>query len=286
MKNNDLDRRNPVRPARRTYDVPKPMRVDNAPIAGASFVRQPAPELPENLLVGRNPIREALKSGAPMEKLIVSSGDLSGAARDIIAMARERGVIVQEVDRSRLDAIYPAHQGMLAYTSAKEYSSVEDILAHAKEQGEPPFIVVLDGVTDPQNLGAVIRTAECAGVHGVIIPERRAAGLTPACKKAAAGALAYMRVARVTNIPRTLDTLKSAGLWIYAADVEGDSAFTADMSGAIAIVIGGEDTGVSRLALERSDVQLSLPMRGQIGSLNASVAAGILIYQAARARGL
>ena len=235
--------------------------------------------------MGRNPIREALKSGVPLEKLLVAEGDLSGAARDIARMARETGVVVQYVERYRLDQIYPAHQGLLAFRSARAYSSVEEILAYAREKGEEPLVVVLDQVTDPHNLGAIIRTAECAGAHGVIIPERRAAGLTPACEKAAAGALAHMRVARVKNVNRVLEELKQAGLWVVAAALEGENALTADLTGPLALVIGSEGEGISRLTLSLCDRRVTLPMLGQISSLNASVAAGVLLYQVVRARG-
>lgn len=245
--------------------------------------REPV-ELPENMLVGRNPIREALRSGMPVEKLIVAEGDLSGAARDIIALAREKSVVVQKVARTRLDQIYPAHQGMIAYVAQAEYHTVEEMLQAAKEAGEDPFLVVLDGVTDPHNLGAVIRSAECAGAHGVIIPERRACGLTPVAAKSAAGSLAYMKVARVPNLNRTLDELKEAGVWTVAAALEGEDAFTADLTGPIAIVVGSEGEGISRLTLEKCDRRVTLPMKGHIDSLNASVAAGILLYEVMRAR--
>ncbi|MBQ3574541.1 MAG: hypothetical protein IJA26_02645, partial [Clostridia bacterium] len=175
----------------------------------------------ENLLVGRNPIREALKAGRPVEKLLVAQGDLSGAARDIIRLAKENGAVVQTVDRSRLDQIYPAHQGMLAYVAAVEYKSLDDIFAYAEERGEDPFIIILDGVTDPHNLGAIIRSAECAGAHGVIVPERRAAGLGPTAAKAAAGALNYMRIARVKNLNRTIDELKERGVWVIGTAMDG-----------------------------------------------------------------
>ena len=240
---------------------------------------------PENLLVGRNPIREALKSGAPLEKLLVAEGDLSGAARDIVRMAREAGVVVQFVERYRLDQIYPAHQGLLAFRSARAYATIEDILARARERGEEPLVVVLDQVTDPNNLGAIIRSSECAGAHGVVIPERRAAGLTPACEKAAAGALAHLPVARVKNLNRALEELKRAGLWIVAAALEGENALTADLSGPLALVIGSEGEGISRLTLSLCDRRVTLPMLGKISSLNASVAAGVLLYQVVRARG-
>ena len=246
--------------------------------------RTPPAELSEDMLVGRNPIREALRAGARVEKLIVAEGDLSGAARDIIALAREKGVLIQKVSRTRLDQIYPAHQGMIAYIAQAEYSTLEDMLAFARSSGEAPFIVVLDGITDPHNMGAIIRSAECAGAHGVIIPERRACGLTAVVSKAAAGALAYMRVARVTNINRAIEKLKQAGLWICAAALDGEDALAAELSGPIALVIGSEGDGIARLTLEKCDRRLTLPMKGHIDSLNASVAAGILMYEVMRAR--
>ena len=242
------------------------------------------PELAENLLVGRNPIREALKAGRPMEKLLVADGDLTGSAREIIAMARERHVIVQYVDRSRLDQICKGHQGMAAWTSAAEYASVEDILALAAERDEAPMVVVLDGITDPHNLGAIIRTAECMGAHGVIVPERRAAGLVPAAVKAAAGALSYIKVARVVNLARTLESLKEEGLWIAGAVTDAPDVREADLSGPLALVIGSEGSGISALVRQKCDLLVSLPMYGQIQSLNASVAAGILLSEIARSR--
>ena len=238
----------------------------------------------EHLLAGRNPIREALKAGRPMEKLLVASGDLSGAAREIIHMARDAGVVVQQVDRARLDQIYPAHQGMLAYVAAVPYAALEDILASAKEKGEEPFLILLDGVTDPHNLGAIIRSAECAGAHGVVVPERRAAGLSPAAAKAAAGALNHMPVARVKNLNRAIEELQEAGVWVIGTAMNGENALTADLSGPIALVIGSEGDGIARLTLEKCDRTISLPMLGKIESLNASVAAGILMYEVVRAR--
>lgn len=253
-----------------------------------NFSAEPATELPgaENLLVGRNPIREALRAGRPVEKLLVAKGDLSGAARDIVRMAREAGVIVQQVDRTRLDQIYPAHQGMLAYVSAVPYAQVEDMLAAAREKGEDPFLIVLDGITDPHNLGAIIRSAECAGAHGVILPERRAAGLGPAAAKAAAGALSHMPIARVKNLNRTIEALKAEGIWVLAAAMDGENAFEADLTGPVALVIGSEGDGISQLTLKKCDRRVTLPMKGRIQSLNASVAAGVLMYEIARARAL
>jgi 23S rRNA (guanosine2251-2'-O)-methyltransferase len=258
-------------------------RRERQPRAGYQPRRAPV-EPAENMLVGRNPIREALRAGMPVEKLIVADGDLSGAARDIIALAREKNVIVQKVDRFRLDQIYPAHQGMIAYVAQAEYSSVAEIMEHARELGEDPFLVILDGITDPHNMGAIIRSAECAGAHGVIIPERRSCGLTPVVAKAAAGSLSYMRVARVTNLNRTIDELKEMGVWFAAAALDGEDAFRADLTGPMAVVVGSEGDGISRLTLEKCDRRITLPMKGHIDSLNASVAAGILLYEVMRAR--
>jgi len=238
----------------------------------------------ENLLSGRNPIREALKSGRDIEKLLVARGELSGSAREIVQMAKERRIPVQEVDRVRLDAITHNHQGMLAFASAYQYATVEDMLALAEERGEAPFLVLLDGITDPHNLGAIIRTAECAGAHGVIVQERRAVGLTPAAVKASAGAVEHLPVARVSNLGNTIIELQNQNIWVYAADMDGEDYGTADLSGALALVIGAEGEGVGRRVLSLCDKTLSLPMRGKLDSLNASVAAGILLYAAMRAR--
>ena len=290
-----ISRRVDVPPARRVDGPETPEKSARPQYAGhqptgrpdrARFTRPEEPlEQSENLITGRNPIREALRADAPIDKLIVLDGDLSGAARDIIALARDKGIVIQKVSRQRLDGIYSAHQGMVAFVAQADYSSVEEMLKAAEEAGEAPFLVLLDGITDPHNLGAVIRTAECAGAHGVIIPERRAVGLTPAAAKAAAGALSHMKVARVTNLNRTIDDLKKAGLWVVAAALSGEDAFSADLSGPMALVVGGEGEGISRLTLEKCDRRVALPMRGKIGSLNASVAAGILIYEVVRARG-
>ncbi|MGI6240254.1 MAG: 23S rRNA (guanosine(2251)-2'-O)-methyltransferase RlmB [Christensenellales bacterium] len=276
------DKRRPPRFSRRVQ-VPPAVQLDAEVRVGADARRGEA-ELPENLLIGRNPIREAIKSGASVEKLIVSNGDLSGAAREIIQLARDAGIVVQKIDRQRLDAIAPAHQGMVAYVAAAAYATVDELIEVARARGEAPFLVVLDGVTDPHNLGAVIRSAECTGAHGVIIPERRASGLTPAAAKAAAGALSHIKVARVKNLNRTIDELKQAGLWIVAAALDGEDATRADFSGAIALVIGSEGEGISHLTLSKCDRRVSIPIKGRIESYNASVAAGILLYEVMRAR--
>lgn len=267
----------PPQPERRPYAAPEAPAFRPAPIASA-------PEMPENLLVGRNPIREAIKAGREIEKLLVARGDLSGSAREIVAKAHEARIVVQEVDRSRLDAIYPNHQGLIAYTSAARYAQLEDIFDRAAERHEDPFIVILDGVTDPHNLGAIIRTAECVGAHGVIVPERRSAGLTPAAVKAAAGGCEYMNVVRVVNLNRTLEELKERGVWIVGTTLSGENALRADLTGPIALVIGSEDTGIADLTLKKCDRLLSLPMAGHLDSLNASVAAGVMMYAVMNAR--
>ena len=298
-------RQNEMRgPARRNYDnyrgssaprvgavyrdVPAAQRVDAEPLPLAREHREAPNTAPieenENLLAGRNPIREALKAGRSVEKLLVAKGDLSGAARDIVRMAKDAGAVVQTVDRSRLDQIYPAHQGILAYVAAVDYASIDDIFERAAERGEDPFLILLDGVTDPHNLGAIIRSAECAGAHGVVLPERRAAGLGPAAAKAAAGALDCLPIARVKNLNRAIDELKERGVWVIGTAMDGEDALSADLTGPLALVIGSEGEGVSHLTLQKCDRTLTLPMRGKIESLNASVAAGILMYEVVRAR--
>ena len=255
-----------------------------APPAAAERVEEHEQADMENLLSGRNPIREALKSGRDIAQLLVARGELSGSAREIVQMAKERRVPVKEVDRARLDAITRNHQGMLAFASAYRYSTVEDMLDLARERGEAPFLILLDGITDPHNLGAIIRTAECAGAHGVIVQERRAVGLTPAAVKASAGAVEYLPVARVTNLTSTIERLKREGIWTYAADMAGEDYASLDLTGPIALVIGAEGEGVGRRVLESCDRTVSVPIRGKLDSLNASVAAGVLMYAVLRAR--
>ena len=256
-----------------------------APVQYGSLLDDDGDVVPqENLLSGRNPIREALKSGRDIEKLLVARGELSGSAREIVQMAKEQRIPVQEVDRTRLDAITHNHQGMLAFASAYQYSTVEAMLELAKERGEAPFIILLDGITDPHNLGAIIRTAECAGAHGVIVQERRAVGLTPAAVKSSAGAIEYMPVARVTNLANTIEILKARNIWVYAADMDGEAYDKCDLSGAVALVIGSEGEGVGRRVLDVCDKTVSLPIKGHVDSLNASVAAGILMYAVAKTR--
>ena len=287
-------------PARESTDFNSALHVPHATLHRGGAYRAPSgprqykreadampAAMPEdgNILAGRNPIREALKAGRPVEKLLVAQGELSGAAQEIVGLAREAGAVVQRVERSRLDQLYPAHQGMLAYVAAVPYVQVEDMLAAAAAKGEDPFLILLDGITDPHNLGAIVRSAECAGAHGVVIPERRAAGLTPAAAKAAAGALSFMPIARVKNLNRAIEELKQNGVWVIGTAMDGEDALEADLSGPVALVIGSEGEGISKLTLEKCDRTISLPMKGSIESLNASVAAGILMYEVVRARG-
>lgn len=286
-----FDERRPAPARTQSFDEHRP-----APMPAPRFdERRPAPvppmpapqdpELIENIIVGRNPIREAVKNGRELERILVQRGELSGSAREIVAKARERHIVVQEVDKARLDAIYPNHQGMIAYASAASYSTVDDMFADAEAKGEKPFLIVLDGITDPHNLGAIIRTAECVGAHGVIIQQRRSVGLTPAAVKAAAGAAEYMKVAKVVNITRTLAELKERGVWVIGADMDGQKLSETDLTGATALVIGAEGEGISRLVKDECDLTVALPMRGHIDSLNASVAAGVLMYAVRTARG-
>ena len=237
-----------------------------------------------NILTGRNPIREALKNHRDLEKLLVQKGDLSGSAREIVQKAKEQKVQIQVVEKSRLDAIAPNHQGLIAFSSAYQYSSVEDILKYASEKGEDPFIIILDGITDPHNLGAVMRTAECTGVHGIIIPQHRSVGLSPSAVKASAGAMEYIKVARVSNLSRTIEQLQKENIWFYAVTMDGEDYTKADFKGGTALVIGAEEDGISRLVSEKCDYKVSLPMTGRIESLNASVAAGVMMYRVLECR--
>lgn len=244
-------------------------------------VQVKTPELyyDEFILTGRNPIREALKSGRDLEKLLVQKGELSGSAREIVAMAKENKIMVQVVDKARLDEISHHHQGLIAVASAFQYATMEELYKTAKEKKEDPFFILLDGITDPHNLGAIIRTAECAGAHGVIVPQHRSVGLTPAAVKASAGAVEHVKVARVTNINRTIEDLQKNGIWVYGLSMDGEDYEKITFEGGVALVIGAEGDGISRLTSDKCDQIISLPICGQIDSLNASVAAGIMMYK-------
>ncbi|MGI6690433.1 MAG: 23S rRNA (guanosine(2251)-2'-O)-methyltransferase RlmB [Christensenellales bacterium] len=235
-------------------------------------------EAQTNLLFGRNPIREAIKANRDIEKLLVANGDLSGSAREIVSLAKNAGIIIQNVDKVQLDRLAPNHQGLIAFVSAYAYAQVDDMFAEAEEREEQPFLVILDKVTDPQNLGAIIRSAACFGVHGVIVQLHRAVGLTPAAVKASAGAVEHVKVARVTNINQTIQDLKKRNVWIYGADTSGGDIGQVRFDGACALVIGSEGEGISKLTRRYCDVLVSIPMTGRMDSLNASVAAGILMH--------
>lgn len=240
----------------------------------------------DDVIAGRNSVNEALRSGRTIDSIYVARGNRTGALSALIAKAKEKGIAIKEADSKKLDFMCgnANHQGVVAVAAVKGYSTVEDILNLAKERNEQPFIIIADELEDPHNLGAILRTAECSGAHGVIVPRRRSVGLTYAVGKASAGAVEYVLVARVTNIAVTIEELKERGVWIYAADMEGKNWCTVDYKGPTAVVIGSEGFGVSRLVKEKSDFVISLPMMGKINSLNASVACGIICYEVARQR--
>ena len=241
----------------------------------------------ENKIEGRNAVLEAFRSGRSVDKLYVLDGCQDGPVRTIIREARKGDTIINFVDKSRLDLLSETghHQGVIAIVASYEYSSVEDILENARSKGEAPFIFLLDNIEDPHNLGAIIRTANLAGAHGVIIPKRRAAGLTATVARTSAGALNYTPVAKVTNMAKTIEELKEEGLWFVCADMGGTRMYDLDLKGPIGLVIGNEGDGVSKLVREKCDFIASIPMKGNIDSLNASVAAGVLAYEIVRQRG-
>lgn len=250
--------------------------------------RDEAPEaLADGIIEGRNAVIEALRAGTAIDKIYIARGETDAALGHIASTARGRGVVVVEADRRKLDNMSRthAHQGVIALAAVREYASVEDILSAAREKGEPPLIVVCDELSDPHNLGAVIRTAECAGAHGVIIPKRRSAGLTAVVAKTSAGAVSHVPVARVPNLPALLKELKDEGVWIFGTAADGDRVlYDADLKGPAAIVIGSEGDGMGRLVAENCDFKVRIPMKGKLNSLNASAAAAILLYEAVRQR--
>lgn len=238
-------------------------------------------------LEGRNPVIEALKAGRTVEKLYIAKGANEGSIRQVISMAREKGIVINEVERAKLDAMSEtgSHQGVIAVVSPYSYVDVDDILDIAQKKGEPPFIIVLDEIYDPHNLGSILRTANAVGAHGVIISKRRAVGLTPTVAKASAGAIEYVKVAKVTNIVQTLKSLKDKGIWVIGADMDGDRPYyEADLKGPIALVVGNEGEGIGKLVKENCDIIVKLPMKGEISSLNAGVAGGIIMYEILRQR--
>ena len=240
----------------------------------------------ENLIEGRNAVMEAFRAGRPIDKLFVLNGCQDGAVRSIVREAKKHDTIIQFVEKERLSQLSETgrHQGVVAFAAAYEYSEVEDMLRLAEEKNEDPFLILLDNIEDPHNLGAIIRTANLAGAHGVIIPKRRAVGLTATVAKTSAGALNYTPVAKVTNIVKTMEDLKKKGMWFVCADMGGTTMYDLNLKGSIGLVIGNEGEGVSRLVRENCDFIASIPMKGDIDSLNASVAAGVLSYEIVRQR--
>ncbi|MGL4798640.1 MAG: 23S rRNA (guanosine(2251)-2'-O)-methyltransferase RlmB [Cellulosilyticaceae bacterium] len=240
----------------------------------------------ENIIFGRNAVIEILKSGRDIERILIQSGPNEGSIKKIIGEAKAKGILVQEVEKSKLDELsqMEKHQGVVAYAAAHQYSSVEEILNDAKAKGEDPFILILDNIQDPHNLGAIMRSAHNAGVHGIIIPKRRAVGLTSTVAKSSAGAIEYMKVAKVSNIAQTIEELKAKGIWVACADMDGQIIYQDNLRGPIGIVIGSEGDGISKNVKNKCDFVVSIPMYGKVTSLNASVAASILVYEVVRQR--
>ena len=241
----------------------------------------------EDVIAGRNSVGEALKSGRPLNKLLIAKGERQGSLRELAGIAKDKGILVQEVEPQRLAQLAPGqrHQGVVAMASPVEYAEVEDILAAAEAKGEAPLLVVLDELEDPHNLGAVLRSVDAAGAHGVIIPKRRSCPLSTTVAKTSAGAVEYVPVARVSNLAQTLDKLKKAGIWVAGCDMDGtENYFEASLKGPLALVIGGEGRGLGRLVKEHCDFLVRSPMQGHVNSLNASVACSLVLYEAVRQR--
>ena len=238
------------------------------------------------IIEGRNPIIEALKNNSPIEKIMVNKASKEGSIKKILAMAKENKVIIQEVERHKLDEMSEshAHQGVIAITSDYRYYDLDEILEIPRQNGEDPFFIILDGITDPHNLGSIIRTADAVGAHAVIIPKRRSVQITPIVAKASAGAVEYLPVCKVTNIVNTIKTLKENGLWIAAVDMDGQTFYQQNLGGPLGLVVGSEGEGISRLVKQNCDFTVSMPMSGNVTSLNASVAGGILLYEVYRQR--
>lgn len=241
----------------------------------------------EDLIIGRNAVIEALKSDRTIECVYVSKGDLEGSIKVALGLAKDRGVVIKEADRRKLDTMCDGlnHQGIVARVTPFKYCEVNDILEDTKRKEQQPFIVILDEIEDPHNLGSIIRTAELCGVHGIIIPKRRNVGVTSTVYKCSAGAIEHMKIAKVTNINATIDMLKEQGIWIYGADIDGkDYSYNTDFSGPCALIIGSEGKGISNLTLKKCDLLVKIPMIGKINSLNASVAGGIMMYEVLKGR--
>lgn len=252
-------------------------------------IRERAEEIPvrEDLIEGRNAVIEALKSDRTIEQILIAKGDVEGSINLIRSLAKDRGIVIKEVDRKKLDlmSVSNSHQGVAAIVTPYKYFSVEDILKYAEEKNEKPFIIILDEIEDPHNFGAIIRSAEVCGAHGIIIPKRRNVGVTPVVYKSSAGAIEHMKIAKVTNINTVIDELKEKGIWVYGADMDGENyCFDVDFSGSLALVIGSEGKGMAKLTKSKCDVLTKIPMMGNINSLNASVAGGILMYEVVKQR--
>lgn len=259
----------------------------NKPIEKHDLSRTEGKKLPEDVLIGRNAVIEALRSDRGINKILLAEGDRAGSVKEILSLARERGIVVQSVNRSKLEALAGGlrHQGVLAYVSPVAYAELEDILKRAAEKEEPPFLLLLDELEDPHNLGALLRTADAAGVHGVLIPKRRSVPLNATVAKTSAGAVEYVPVARIGNISQTLRELKQKGMWVAGADMDGEQTYyEADLTGPLVLVVGSEGHGMSRLTREQCDFVVRMPMAGRINSLNASVAGSILMYEVMRQR--
>ncbi len=277
-----------VRPPReeRRHENMKPLPRDEEPMQGAQV---PEEELP-NIIMGRNPVKEAIKSGRSIDRILVTS-EHDGSLNEILDLAYDAKLVVRNVERAKLDEICMPfghngrpgnHQGIIAYIPGVEYCELSDILDYAKEKGENPFVVLLDGIEDPHNLGSIIRSAECAGAHGIVITKRRSASVTAAVVKTSAGATEYMRIAKVVNLPVAIERLKEAGVWVAGADMGGEPMYKADLKGPFALVVGAEGTGISRLVKEKCDYIVSVPLMGSMESLNASVAAAVIMYEKVR----
>lgn len=240
----------------------------------------------EDIIFGRGPVLEAVKAGHAIDKIIIKSGPYAKSLIPVIDAAKSKGIVIQQAEQQKLDKISGGenHQGVIAYVSAYQYVTVDDILKKAEDAGESPFVVICDKITDPHNLGAIIRTANCVGATGVIIPKRNSVGVNSVVMKTSVGAAEYTPVAKVTNIAATVEELKEKGLWITAADMDGQGMYDIDFKGAVGIVVGSEGNGISRLVREKCDFIASIPMKGEINSLNASVAAAVLMYEALRQR--
>lgn len=235
---------------------------------------------------GRNPVLEAIKGDRKIEKILVNKASREGSIRKIVSMAKDMGIVVVQTDKRKLDEMSEshAHQGVIAITEEYRYYDIEEVISIAKQKGEDPFVIILDEITDPHNLGSIIRTADAVGAHGVIIPKRRSVHITPIVAKASAGAVEYVPVCKVTNIVNTIKELKKLGLWIAACDMDGETFYRQDLGGALGLVVGSEGSGISRLVKENCDFVVSMPMVGNVSSLNASVAGSILMYEVFRQR--